>query len=236
MSGRAEFVTQLTDVARALQSQSSAEDVADVAVKAALELVPGCDSVVISLLHVDGVDDHTASDDAGCAAVALQHDVGEGPIQTSIVDGRPVHSPDLSTDHRWPTWAPIAVGDHGFRSALCYHLSSTRSCLGAMSLFSSAVGAFDEEAQLDGLALSNHVAFAVATQKTEGELHLALARRSQIGQAIGLLMERFDLAPDTAFDVLCRLSSEQNTKLHKVASDLVASRELPVDSHAGADR
>jgi AmiR/NasT family two-component response regulator len=49
----------------------------------------------------------------------------------------------------------------------------------------------------------------------------ALASRDLIGQAKGILMERFDLNAVTAFDLLRKLSQESNTKLVDVADRLV---------------
>lgn len=56
--------------------------------------------------------------------------------------------------------------------------------------------------------------------------HLRIARdgRTLIGQATGILMERFDLAAEHAFGVLVRISQETNRKLHEIADELVADR------------
>jgi ANTAR domain len=39
---------------------------------------------------------------------------------------------------------------------------------------------------------------------------MAVDRRTAIGKAVGMIMERFDLSDDRAFDVLRRLSSHEN--------------------------
>jgi AmiR/NasT family two-component response regulator len=44
---------------------------------------------------------------------------------------------------------------------------------------------------------------------------------------MGILMERFDLDPDQAFDVLRRYSQTHNRKLRDVAQDLIDTRHLP---------
>ena len=51
--------------------------------------------------------------------------------------------------------------------------------------------------------------------------------RNLVGQAQGILMERFDLDAARAFEVLRRYSQHHNRKLHLVAEDLVESRALP---------
>ena len=59
------------------------------------------------------------------------------------------------------------------------------------------------------------------------QLRHALESRSVVGQAMGILMERFDLDDVAAFHVLARYSSTSNRKLRQVAAELVATRELP---------
>jgi AmiR/NasT family two-component response regulator len=49
----------------------------------------------------------------------------------------------------------------------------------------------------------------------------------QIGQALGMLMERYKLDADRAFEVLKRYSQDNNRKLHDVAQELIDTRKLP---------
>jgi AmiR/NasT family two-component response regulator len=51
--------------------------------------------------------------------------------------------------------------------------------------------------------------------------------RKLVGQAMGILMERFDLDGDQAFAVLRRYSQDTNTKLRDVAQQLIDTRKLP---------
>ena len=51
--------------------------------------------------------------------------------------------------------------------------------------------------------------------------------RTVIGQATGILMERFDLPPDRAFSVLSRMSQQQNVKLRELAEQIVTTRTVP---------
>jgi AmiR/NasT family two-component response regulator len=55
----------------------------------------------------------------------------------------------------------------------------------------------------------------------------AIDARKLVGQAMGILMERFDLNADQAFAVLRRYSQDTNTKLRDVAHELVQTRKLP---------
>jgi AmiR/NasT family two-component response regulator len=47
-----------------------------------------------------------------------------------------------------------------------------------------------------------------------------------IGQAKGILMERFRLTPDRAFALLARASQDTNVKLREVAAELCRTGEL----------
>ena len=55
----------------------------------------------------------------------------------------------------------------------------------------------------------------------------AIDARKLIGQAQGILMERFALDDERAFEVLRRYSQNTNTKLNEVARILVHTRTLP---------
>lgn len=59
------------------------------------------------------------------------------------------------------------------------------------------------------------------------QLQQALATRSVIGQAQGILIGRYKCSPDAAFRVLVKASSTTNRKLRDIAADLVRTGELP---------
>ena len=77
------------------------------------------------------------------------------------------------------------------------------------------IGAVDELGKIERL------------EKELSELHAALVTRSQIGEAKGILMERFALTSDQAFAILKRLSSHENVRVSDIAAELVRTRELP---------
>jgi AmiR/NasT family two-component response regulator len=58
------------------------------------------------------------------------------------------------------------------------------------------------------------------------ELDAAVASRDLIGQAKGILMERFKLTPDQAFDLLRDRSQHLNIKLSELAEHLATTGEL----------
>jgi AmiR/NasT family two-component response regulator len=62
---------------------------------------------------------------------------------------------------------------------------------------------------------------------TAANLEAALQSRPVIDQAKGILMERFKLTSDGAFQLLAHVSMRSNVKLRAVAEHLVTTGDLP---------
>ena len=70
---------------------------------------------------------------------------------------------------------------------------------------------------------------AVEEQDPEAEeriahLLVALEHRTVLGQATGMVMERYEIDADAAFRTLVRLASDQRRKVYEIAQELVATR------------
>jgi ANTAR domain-containing protein len=76
----------------------------------------------------------------------------------------------------------------------------------------------------DGQAASAVIAEAATEIR---QLLTALDSREVIGQAKGILMERYRLTPDGAFALLARASQDTNVKLRAVAAELCRTGALP---------
>ena len=84
--------------------------------------------------------------------------------------------------------------------------------------------AFTATSETVGLALAAHIAVALAGELDLQHANQAITDRTVIGQAQGILMERYDLDPAQAFRALVRMSQDDNVKLHLVAGRIVAQR------------
>lgn len=104
--------------------------------------------------------------------------------------------------------------------------SCDRDRLGALNLFGDGVGVFDAESERIGALVAAHAAIAVAGSRQISQLTQALDTRDLIGQAKGILMERFKITAQEAFLLLSRASSELNLKLRDVAEQLTISGEM----------
>jgi hypothetical protein len=105
---------------------------------------------------------------------------------------------------------------------LSFQLYTHNGRMGALNLFALTPDAFSLEAEALGAMLATHVANAFIAADKELQFQSALNSRDVIGQAKGMIMERFGIDAIHAFDLLTRLSQQSNTRLAEVAAELVA--------------
>lgn len=213
---------RMADLARELGSRSGTGQTLQHVVEAAVELVGPCESAGISLAARRGqISTSASSDDLPTRCDELQQELGEGPCVDAAWERRVVSVPDLGSEQRWPRWATRAREDLGIGSMLCLQLFTDEDQMGALNLFSTDVGAFDEDDEHEAVAIAAHAAVAVAAAENIDSLRSAIDNRTIIGQATGISMVRFGLSDDQAFNLLRRLSNEQNRKLSQIAREIV---------------
>jgi GAF domain-containing protein len=231
-----ELGEELAAAARALQAEGDTQRLLDRAVTLAVDVVRGCEYAGVSIVHRRApIDTPAASDPLVLRGDELQYSLQEGPCLDAIWHQETVHSPDLAADERWPRWGPAVVAELGVASMLSFQLFTNADTLGALNLYSGQIGAFDEDDVTAGLMLAAHAAVALAGSQQVEQLRTAAVTRTIIGQAQGILMERFGLTADRAFAVLRRVSQDRNVKLQQVAVELVRTRVL-LQPKAGDDR
>lgn len=95
--------------------------------------------------------------------------------------------------------------------------------MGALNFYAEQSGAFDAESVEAGLVVATHTALAWNLLRRDEQFRSALASRDIIGQAKGMLMERYRIDAVQAFEVLKRLSQNSNTPLADLAHEIVNS-------------
>jgi GAF domain-containing protein len=151
---------------------------------------------------------------------------GKGPLVESMRDHSTVLIRDTATDTRWPDWS-AKVLSLGVHSVLDVPLTTGASTVGVLGLYSVLPDAFDADDEAIAAILARHASVAVASARKEESLARAVDARKLIGQAMGILMERYDVDGDRAFAILKRYSQDTNTKLRDVAQQLIDTRQLP---------
>ncbi|WP_197430158.1 GAF and ANTAR domain-containing protein [Auraticoccus cholistanensis] len=224
------FAEQLSDAAQQMEQSKGERETLDAAVLQALTIVRGCAAAGLSELGPDRrLRTTAATSELVVRGDRLQHDLGEGPCVSAIRDQTLVWSPDLSTETRWPRWSAAVHAQLGVRSMLSVQLYSGERGFGALNLYGTEPDAFDEHDRSAVVALGTQIAVAIANARRDEQLRRAIDSRTVIGQAQGLLMERFGLTAETAFAYLQRVSQSTNTKFFAVAEELVRTRTLPSD-------
>jgi AmiR/NasT family two-component response regulator len=89
-----------------------------------------------------------------------------------------------------------------------------------------SIDAVARVAALAVVPVANRYLYESAVERA-AHLQTALDSRAVIDQAKGILMERFKLTADQAFQVLTRVSMETNTKVRDVAERFVRTGVLP---------
>lgn len=213
-------------LAHELHDQTNVEQTLARIVESAVAVV-GCDYAGVLLTRKGSqVDAIIASHPIAEKADQLQIELHEGPGIVAVADACTTLVTNMATDTRWPPWA-AAMRDLHLGSALAVRLWTSQSALGALNLYACSPHGFDPDALAAAEVLGRHASIALYSAKQEESLRQAIDARTLIGRAQGILMERFSLDDQGAFEVLRRHSQNTNTKLNEVARILVRSRTLP---------
>jgi transcriptional regulator with GAF, ATPase, and Fis domain len=227
IEGRDVLAAQLGSLARSLQHEADPERILTTMVRGAIDLIPGVDEGSISVVHDrKNIGSRAPSSLLAEQLDALQGDTGQGPCLDAMFMHQTVHVPDMASETRWPHFAHRAA-EAGAGSMLCFQLWVEGDNLGALNLYAREAGAFSRESVHAGLLVAAHAAVAFAEAMKVEQLGEALATRDLIGQAKGILIERYKITGDQAFTILDRSSSNTNIKLRDVAEHLVLTGEIP---------
>lgn len=217
-----DLAASLADAARAMGSPRDLESAERQIVLVAQKTIPHMEHVSISVRHRDGtVETRAATDDFARQMDALQQELQEGPCLQALDAEELVVANRPHADRHWPRYLPRAVAE-GLRSQVGVRLFVDRTTLGGLNLYSTSSQTVDHDAGRLALMFATHAALALDRATMQQNLQQALSTRTKIGQAIGIVMERYQLDEQRAFSYLVRMSQDRNVKLREVAGDLVA--------------
>jgi len=194
--------------------------------QASAQVVPGIRHAALSALDREALRLLTATDDPPRRLESAQVMLDEGPTRDASRQGLPVVVVGDEMITRWPEFGPRARA-LGLTSVAAVPLCWSGRALGALSIYS-----LDEEPVPGGVvelatAYAAQAAATLSYAKKAENLEFAMITRQQIGQAVGVLMERCGLSAEAAFSYLRRVSQTGNVKLRDVARDLLTTGELP---------
>ena len=196
----------------------------------ATKAIPGAEATSITLVRDDR--GFTAAHDGQLALDAdeLQYARGYGPCLDAGRTGLLMHVRDMTTEDRWPDYA-AAVVPKGVMSSLSVPLPFQGATIGALNVYAKHQDAFDETSERLGTEVASFVAVAVANAESYAatadlahQMQQAMASRSVIDMAKGILMAQNRCTPDEAFTMLSHASQRSNRKLRDIAAAIVQTQ------------
>lgn len=186
-----------------------------------------CDDAGVLLVHArNRLETASATSDRVNQSHDLQREYDEGPCLDALEGVGSYISGDVARDARWPSWGK-AMAELGIMSAMSLRLETRQRRFGSLNLYSDKTHFFDQTDLEAAKIFGRHVSVALSAAHNEEGLLTAIDARKLIGQAQGILMERFNIDGDRAFEVLRRYSQHHNAKLRTVAEWIVKHRGDP---------
>ena len=151
---------------------------------------------------------------------ALQYQFKQGPCVDAVRGRWQARSDNLRVDVRWPEYGPLAA-DLGIMSQMGIELFDEPGLIAGLNLYSSTVGAFDDDTVEAAMLFAIQAAHTLGRVMTQKNVTDAMTTSTSIGRATGVVMQRFRLGPDRAFELLTRVS-----RIHDVTLEVLASQIL----------
>jgi hypothetical protein len=160
----------------------------------------------------------------------IQKRYQQGPCLQAARENHTVRADDLTSDIRWPDFRREALAQTPVRSMMCVAIPTNAHPLGALNFYAERAYAFNTESEELGLVYVAHAALAWTALRHATQFRSALASRDIIGQAKGMLMERYHIDAGEAFNLLRKLSQQSNIPVTQISRRLVEADHPNRDS------
>jgi hypothetical protein len=215
-----QLVIALRTAAGALARRRSIRDLHETLrqiVASAVDTIPAVDAGSISMVEEGRIETRHPTSEVIGELDDIQSRLHGGPCITVMEDPPDsgiVVAQDLggADAHRWPRFAPHVV-ENGFRGLMSTQLSVEGGAQAALNLYSATPDAFDAGSRtLAGLFGIQAAMLLYGSHQAE-HLQRAVDSRDLIGRAKGILMERFGVGEDAAFQMLVKSSQDTDMKV-----------------------
>lgn len=206
-----------------INQSRTVEELLDAIVHATRSSLPAFEHVSVSERRSDGtIETRSGTGQLVWDLDGLQYDLGEGPCVDAIEHEPVVVVEHLRHDQRWPRYIPAAA-QRGVLAQVGVQLFARGRHVGGLNLYSTEHEEVDQESVETARLLAGHVSIVLGHVREEHHLNQAIQTRKVIGQAIGILMERYRIDEDRAFQFMLRASQSGNIKLRDIAQELVTT-------------
>jgi len=202
--------------------------------EAGAQAIPGAQHVGLALLGRAGqATTVAATSDLARRLDELQFTLREGPCVDAMgLDGPAVVRIDDDSDRLWPEFV-VRARAVGMKGGLAVQLCWQGEPVGSLGLYLTDDADVPDDLVLFAERFATQAAAILFFARKAAHLEHAMISRQVIGQAVGILMERYSMDAQSAFNYLRRVSQNGNRKLRDLASELVETRRLPDDRSRG---
>jgi transcriptional regulator with GAF, ATPase, and Fis domain len=189
---------------------------------AAVDLVDGIDYADVMLIEGGSYRSVAPTAEVVTDLDHAQMRLQQGPCLEAATSDSIVRAADLRQEQRWPGFAAAAL-ERGVHSVLSFQLYVHRTGTGALNLLGKKPHVLEPQSETTLAMLATHAAITLIAARKEVQFESALASRDVIGQAKGIVMERFKVDAGRAFALITKLSQDSNIPVRVVAQQLVDS-------------
>jgi GAF domain-containing protein len=219
---------RIAEIAQQLHSRPDTDSdtvVAELAEHAAVE-IPGAQYAGVTITrNAKHIDTPAATHKWPILLDEIQQLHREGPCLTAAWEEKTIHVPDLEADDRFPLYRRDALEQTPIRSVMAFQMFIAGETMGALNVYAEEPRAFGRASRDIGLIFAAHSSVAWNSARRDEQFRRALASRDTIGQAKGMIMERYGVDAVQAFEVLRKLSQDSNVPLVEVATELVTKAQ-----------
>lgn len=221
----------LTELSRLLTAADDTIEVLRQLVKIAVYVLPGRFEASLTIMGANAPATVAYTSDAVLPIDTAQYETGKGPCVDAARIGKPLRVDATEAAERWPEFTE-AARQAGLLGYLSSPLLLDGECIGAFNLFSAKANEFDgmDEAFLTLFATAALAAVVSARRSADArqladQFEHAMRTRQYIGEATGVLAERHQLDPETAFQLLVQQSQNTNVKLRDLALAITGRKD-----------
>jgi hypothetical protein len=223
-----------------MDAEEPLDEVLERVAATAARAIPDADAATITVLTGDQPRTAAWTDERMVDIDARQYAAGRGPCLDSAHSHRTIRTVIGEAHQTWPEFS-VAAERAGIRATLSAPLlvgspDDNQELVGSLNIYSRTAAAFDpfDEGllRLYTTAATTAIVNARRWQQSRDkitQLETALTSRAEIDQAKGILMALHGFTADEAFARLVEQSQHNNTKVNKLARDLLDS----VRTHSG---
>lgn len=164
---------------------------------------------------------------------AARMDCARATIQLSPTGRRSITT---TTSPPRLTVAPDPSQPNEIATRLTVDLSDGKSSVGTIAFYPAQASGFAPYDVTTAYLIAVHASLAIAAIRSAENLAAAVEAHTIIGQALGIVMERYALDADAALAMLRYNSQDNDVRLQDIARSLVTTRRLPREQRISAPR